>query len=101
MTDLGRRCICETRTGVTNIVIIERRAPVAGTGWGCVVCGLPSDGAVAVLCDRCMELVHAGAVPIFVCRGYAGDDQRAPYTEVSREVFAHNDEAHRQYEASA
>src|SRR5260370_14632278 len=93
--DLGPCCVCETRVGVTNIMMLDRRAPVPGTGWGCVVCGLPADGAVAVLCDGCLELVEAGAMPIFVCSGYAKDGVRVPVTELSGVPFVHNEAAHR------
>jgi len=53
---VGRCCACR-RTGVElrNLVTLHVRAPVPGTGWGCVVCGLPSDGALAIVCDTCLE----------------------------------------------
>jgi hypothetical protein len=99
-TSLGGCCICRTYVGVSTIVMLSRRAPVPGTGWGCAVCGLPSDGAVAVLCDGCMEFVEAGALPVYVCEGYAGEDRRALHSSLSPEPFEHDDEAHRREEAS-
>ena len=96
MSDLGPCCICETYVGVTNILMIDKRGPVAGTGWGCVVCGLPNDGAAAVLCDGCMKLVEAGAVPLLVCSGYPGEGKRVPYAELSDEVFTHDEARHRE-----
>jgi hypothetical protein len=72
----------------------RRRGPIAGTGWGCIVCNLPLDGAVAVLCDGCLELVAAGAWPLFVCRGWPVDHGRAPFAELSADPFDHDLAAH-------
>lgn len=85
--DLGRCCACG-RTGPTvrNLLSLDRRAPVPGTGWGCFVCHLPSDGAIAVLCDACVE---AGREPTSACRGYVADKGRAPAWELPPGVFAH------------
>lgn len=98
MTDsdpsLGSCCICETHVGVTNIYMLDRKAPIAGHGWGCLVCGLPKDGAVVVLCEGCAELVGAGATPIYVCRGYPASDGRALYSELSDAPFGHDRAAH-------
>ena len=53
--DLGPCCSCFGVIDVRNILCLEKRAPVPGTGWGCVVCNLPLDGALAVVCDACLE----------------------------------------------
>src|SRR5258708_10863139 len=46
-------CICDSVDNVTAIVMLDVKGEVPGHGWGCVVCGLASDGASAVLCaDR-------------------------------------------------
>lgn len=50
----GPCCCCGQRPG-TQIVSLPFYAPVPGTGWGCYICGLPQDGAVAVVCDACMQ----------------------------------------------
>jgi len=94
--DLGACCICETHYGVTNILMIARRSPIPGRGWGCVVCDLPQDGAVAVLCDGCRELVEAGSNPIFVCRGWPATDGRVRYSDLDTPPFDHDDGIHRQ-----
>jgi hypothetical protein len=54
--DLGSCCICgkEDET-VRNLGMLSFRAPIPGTGWGCVQCGLPMDGAQVVICDECAE----------------------------------------------
>lgn len=95
---LGSCCICETFEGVRVIVMLDRRAPIPGHGWGCAVCDLPSDGAVAVFCEPCMEFIEAGAKPVFVCRGYPRTDGRVRYSELSDEHFNHNEVVHREDE---
>ncbi len=100
MTDdtplLGACCICETEFGVTNIILLDERAVIAGHGWGCVVCNLPSDGASAVLCDGCLELFQAGAPLLFVCRGYPATDGRISRAVSPGPRFAHDEAAHRE-----
>lgn len=87
--NLGACCVCGHTIGVTNILMLDRLAPVPGTGWGCLVCGLPSDGAVAVVCDPCL-----GQTPRFVCAGYPADGERAPYEDLPPDEFKHNEAAH-------
>ena len=65
-------------------------APVAGKGWGCVVCGLPSDGAVAVVCDACLE---SGAPILDVCSGYPASGVRVARESLT-EPFDHDMAAH-------
>jgi hypothetical protein len=84
---LGPCCGCGSDEHVVNVLMLPRRAPVAGTGWGCAVCGLPGDGAVAVLCDAC---ISAAVEPRFVCHGYATGTERVPVAELAREVFDHD-----------
>jgi hypothetical protein len=98
MPSLGSCCICETFEGVMVILLINRRAPVPGHGWGCAICGLPSDGACAVFCEPCYEFIEAGASPIFACRGWPGSDGRIKFTELSDEHFDHIGAAHAEQE---
>jgi hypothetical protein len=45
-----------------------------------VVCGLPANGAIAVLCDGCHDDFLAGnAQLMWICTGYPGVDGRTPY----------------------
>jgi len=53
--------------------MLPYRAPVRGTGWGCLVCKIPNDGAIAVVCETCGD----GEKPILdVVNGYIGKQQR-------------------------
>lgn len=57
--DLGLCCACDSAENVRNIITLDRRLDddMCGDnlGWGCMICGLPFDGAVAALCDGCLE----------------------------------------------
>jgi hypothetical protein len=86
---LGPCCGCGTTEGVTNILMLDRRGVTPGHGWGCLVCGLPSDGAVAVLCDACVD-----QPPRFACRGYASDGARVPIDELPEGAFVHDEKRH-------
>ncbi len=61
------------------------------TGWGCVVCHLPSDGAVAVLCDYCLG---RDGPPNQVCRGYPMDGDRTPFAALDPAPFDHDPRFH-------
>lgn len=57
---LGKCCVCEKAgPSVRNIVMLNLRLPPSHRsrigGWGCFQCGLPMEGATAVLCDQCLE----------------------------------------------
>lgn len=77
---LGRCCICEIEgPEVRNIVMLDVSSPEPGNGcWGCLVCGLPQAGAVAVLCDVCVRMdpnLNLKRLK-FACLGYPGENRR-------------------------
>jgi hypothetical protein len=72
--DLGACCACGcTGPSVRNLLLLEKKAPISSHGWGCVVCGLPPDGASAVVCDACLD---QEAELIWACRGYPATEGR-------------------------
>jgi hypothetical protein len=84
----GPCCACGGKKRVRNIVSLARRAPVPGTGWGCVVCGLEADGALAIICDECAKNVR----PIKqVAYGYLAEGRRMSIDLLSSETFEHRD----------
>lgn len=88
---LGDCCACRGTSSaenrVRNIVMHDFPAPVPGTGWGCIVCHLPMDGAVSVICDRCRD-THA---PILdVCSGFPKENQRLALSGMVKTPFAHH-----------
>lgn len=91
--------MCEGTEGVTNMIMLDRAGEVPGHGWGCVVCGLPSDGALAVICDTCLPIYQADNKKLkTACRGYPGTEGRIAIAELSDRPFRHNDSKHRAYD---
>lgn len=90
--DFGPCCACGGTENVKNVIGINRLAPTPGKGWGCKICGLPSNGAVAVVCDDCLE---SEATVKFACAGYALETGRVLVANL-KEAFGHlfNHEAH-------
>jgi hypothetical protein len=86
-------CACGEIRVTRNVMMIEARAPAsaAGKGWGCAVCGLAPDGAIAVVCDPCLEARR----PITrVCAGYMTDAGRVDRASLSAELFEHDRSRH-------
>jgi hypothetical protein len=93
--NLGPCCACGCQgDDVRNILMLKRLAPVPGTGWGCVVCGLPPNGAIAILCGACL---HSGEPARFAVYGLAADQQRIPVADLPPGEFIHDARAHRQH----
>jgi hypothetical protein len=78
----GSCCACEGTVAVRNAVLLEKKTPVPGTGWGCFQCNLSRDGAVAMVCDSCIERNQAGEIK-FACSSNATDPGRIPISELS------------------
>jgi hypothetical protein len=76
---LGPCCICQAETGARTIVMLPVKCVIPGHGWGCFVCGLPMDGASAVVCDVCAAGLESGTQELrFACSGFPGTDGRVP-----------------------
>ncbi len=88
---LGACCACgKEDLSVRNVICLDKEAPQAGTGWGCVVCGLPADGALAVICDECRV---SGRPLAFAVLGFVTRHRRIPIEELTRS-FSHRLEVH-------
>lgn len=86
--DLGPCCACGQKgPTVRNIIALGKRAPIPGTGWGCVQCVLPMDGAQAVACDGCIE---TGAEIKEVAHGYLAEKGRMAITGLDQTPFKHD-----------
>lgn len=91
--NLGACCSCLAEgPTVRNIMALPYRAPVDGTGWGCFECGKPNNGAVAVICDFCLE---NNSTIRQVCVGYPGENRRA-LTKTLTEPFDHDHSRHKE-----
>ena|ERR1700678_357868 len=88
--DFGQCCACgRTINDVSdhaNVICLPKRAPEPGTGWGCQICHLARDGAVAAVCDHCLE---TNAQIQFAICGYPSGQQRIPIDRLEGE-FAHD-----------
>ena len=83
--DLGACCICEKNDDtVIKVLAMHFRAPVDGTGWGCFQCKRPSNGALVVVCDECLE-TYDGKIDTslkFVINGYPAKRKRIAIAQV-------------------
>jgi hypothetical protein len=93
----GNCCACRNRPA-TGITILSVKAPVRGTGWGCLVCHLPRDGAIAVLCDECGAAEDVEIVD--VVDGLAALGKRRLLVDF-QEPFDHNKTIHERADRQA
>lgn len=86
---LGSCCNCGREDDTVRCVVtIELKSPEPGNGcWGCLVCGLPQAGAVAVLCDECARV---SIEPKSICLGFPGANRRLPFSQLAKEPFCHD-----------
>jgi hypothetical protein len=83
-------CACEKTEGdIKNIVLLKQKLPKPGKGWGCLQCGLPFEGAVAALCNECVDL---GRPIRFAIVSY-DSTERIPIAELGEE-FDHDKSKH-------
>ena len=95
---LGPCCICEKTEGVRNIIMLNKKSPIPGHGWGCLTCGLDLDGASAVLCDQCLDIYEKDpSVLKFACRGYPEKEGRIPIDQLEGH-HDHKMKKHEEYE---
>jgi len=82
-------CACgQRKRGVRNVMCLHKKAPIRGTGWGCAACGLPPDGALAIVCDDCIGENWKEGQPLkneikYACVGYVEQStKRIPVDEL-------------------
>jgi len=86
--DLGECCACGVvGPAVRNILMLDTVAPTPGKGWGCFACSLPQNGALAVVCDTCLD---ADAPLRHICLGWPGVDGRIARDRAPTTPFTHN-----------
>lgn len=100
--DLGKCCQCG-RQDAGVLIMLHVKSPEPGIGcWGCVECGLPLAGAVAVICNQCAQTAvgreQAGqkhdAWPTNACLGSPRDNRRVPMS-LLKERFDHDYSKHK------
>jgi hypothetical protein len=99
--NLGACCICEGTEGVFVIVLLCAQAPDPGYGWGCVTCGLPNHGAMAVICETCESRTKSQTEAEnrlrFFCSFATGGTGRLPIADL-RGVHQHRRALHPELE---
>lgn len=79
----GRCCACgDEKKGMRNLVYLPVLAMVHGRGWGCALCRLPWNGAIAVVRDGCFT---GGRAVRWACAGWLADPARVPVSELMGE----------------
>lgn len=88
----GACCRCLKDDGnVRTIVHLEFEGPSDFNGWGCVQCGVPQRGALAVICDACADGMKSIDELSFICGGkYMVDRERLPLEGYERKPFGHD-----------
>lgn len=73
--DFGPCCQCgQPSETVLNFIFHPHRTAIAGTGWGCFICGLSMDGVIAVFCDTCVAGDELKTN--WICLGHPASGQR-------------------------
>ncbi|MYB02024.1 MAG: hypothetical protein F4118_00340 [Acidimicrobiaceae bacterium] len=52
--DYGTCCVCESEMDECILIQLDYKIE-SESGWGCLVCDLPMDGAMAVVCFDCFD----------------------------------------------
>lgn len=79
--ELGLCCQCGRLEGVRNVVALPYDIGENG-GWGCFTCGLPTHGAIAVLCDECLDDVSEENPITWYCIGHPHLNHRGLVAEL-------------------
>lgn len=86
--------MCEARPA-RNLWMLDFKGPVGFRGWGCVVCDLACDGAIALLCDRCADPTPPGPQLKFLCAGtYVMQGVRVAYAGFPQVPHVHDRSKH-------
>lgn len=90
----GWCCACEGEISPRDpvVVFLPFQAPAGFRGWGCMACGLPPGGAIAVVCQAC---VAAEKAPRFIATGVnVGDNKRLSLEGYVQIPFLHDARLH-------
>ena len=75
----GMCCVCEAPNADPNFFQMDYKVPeTVETKWGCLKCGLPIEGAIAVVCDGCLRKHGPDAIDDHIKFLMDGRDRRIP-----------------------
>lgn len=94
-------CACGKQTTDRNILLANKKAPIPNTGWGCHICGLPADGAIATLCNDCFEKILKDKNISIIKYVYKGFPENGELFSIEKltEDFIHDETKHAIYES--
>jgi hypothetical protein len=102
--DLGTCCACgcepTEQNPVRTLIMLDYKVPPgSGSGWGCFQCGLPMEGASAVLCDKCAPRRPGDrlkAPPKWICTGHEDKRGRVEIGSFARVPHHHDMSRHQE-----
>jgi hypothetical protein len=72
-------------------LMLAHQGALLGRGWGCLACGLPPVGVVAVVCDDCLVRYERDPTCLrFFCVGHPGTDGRRDIVDLNPVPFEHD-----------
>ena len=95
--DLGSCCICEGSKNVRNIIQLGYKVQ-SESAWGCVVCKLPAEGAVAAVCDGCLEKHAVDDIEPHIQFLMDSPDRRIPIVPEAERVLHEHDMRYHKHE---
>lgn len=87
---IGRCCRCGKLKTLRTLAQLPYKGPTPGRGWGCMVCDLPPDGMVAIICDECAELPALEANLRWICSDYPSSTKRHSWANAKKHLVPHN-----------
>jgi hypothetical protein len=98
--NFGPCCICErppsSTLNVNTMMMMDFIGPQDFQGWGCLLCNLPSVGAIAVLCDDCAKKGETEEIHVKYISGgkYVAERERILLETFNRVPHVHNRRKH-------
>ena len=89
MNEFGTCCVCEGEMETCGLIQLDYKVE-SESGWGCVQCGLPMEGAVAVVCDACFT-THGDEIVDQIKYLMNGKTERIPVPPVENRVTHEHD----------
>jgi len=91
---IGPCCSCGEWKLADVVIPLPYVAPIAGTGWSCVVCRRNSSGAIAICCSTCVQM---GLPPLQAVQGKLPSVYRVPISQLMHTPM-HDEVAHSWYD---
>lgn len=87
--EYGTCCVCESEMETCGIIQLGYKVE-SESGWGCYQCGLPMEGAIAIVCGDCVDK-HAETIEDQIKYLMDGKKGRFPVPPVEKRVTHEHD----------